>query len=109
MTLMPSGRVWMAPRCSVSRKSGLIRARAAGALAALVAAQQVGDPDLLAASAGFDQQFVEDVASRAAVGDAGGVICRAGGFADEHQVGVRVAGAEDDLPARLGPAAGPAA
>src|SRR3712207_6864973 len=48
------------------------------------------------------KQTVQELAGGADEGDALAVLVEAGGLTDEHQVGVRVALAEDDLGAALG-------
>src|SRR4029450_3593890 len=69
----------------------------------------VCDVDVLAAQADALEQAVEELAGGADEGEALAVLVEAGGLADEHQVGVRVALAEDDLGAALVQAAAGAA
>ncbi len=71
------------------------------AIAGRTAFHDVGDVDILAANAhGFDH-VVEQLSGAAHEGLALRVFVGAGAFAHEHQVGARIAHAEDDLLAAL--------
>ncbi len=70
------------------------------AVAGRPAFQDVRDEDVRAREPHSGEQLVEQPARRADERDAALVLLRARRLADEHQVGVRVARAEDDLRAR---------
>ena len=73
------------------------------------ALEHVGDVDLGALEADAGEQLVEQLPGLTDERDALLVLVEAGRLADEHQVGVRIPDAEDDLRASLGePAAGAA-
>ena len=63
--------------------------------------QDVVDEDVVAAEADALEQLAEELARAADERQPGAVLLGAGRLADEHQVGVRVAGAEHDLGAGL--------
>jgi hypothetical protein len=71
------------------------------AVAGRPAAQHVGDEDLVAGQPDLAQQRVEQLSGLADERQALLVLVAPGRLADEHQVGVRVARAEDDRVARL--------
>ncbi len=64
--------------------------------------EDVGDVDVVAGQAHGVDDFGEEFAGASDEGLALLVLIRSGGLADEHEVGVGVAGAEDGLRARRG-------
>ena len=67
------------------------------AVARRAALQDVGDEDVGALQPDAAEQLVEQLSRLADEGDPLLVLVEAGRLADEHQLGVRVSGAEDDL------------
>lgn len=66
------------------------------------ALDDIGDVDLFALEAHGGDHVVEELATPAYEGQALGVFVRAGALADEHELGVGVAVAEDELVAAFG-------
>ena len=72
------------------------------AVAGRAAFKNVDDIDVVTRQPDAGEQLVEQLARRADERDALLVLVEAGSLADEHQIGVRVARAEDDLRAASG-------
>ena len=70
-----------------------------GAIGGRAALYDVGDVDLFALEAHGGNHIVKELAGLADEGEAGGVFVGTGAFADEHEAGVGVAVAEDDVAA----------